>query len=362
MKSHSEDRVEKIFELLEEAKKIEESESSNLWLCTSKFLEAHDLLQVLAEEESEKAKNTVAPSAVGDGKSEEIENAKRIAELYATKANEYWNKSRLCLVRAMEKEQIDDEQLPNGRATIISRLDDEEARARNQSFTVLFSRPAVDQIKTLESKKCDAKDDNSKEDALDQQCSIEERLQKLNKSLPSEFKTTDERMLEVNKGLNKLGLSLYTQKEPFERFQDTFPKSEEEQIDEIMAQAKDEAQLGETVFSKSRDVEDYSDSDDDDSDSDDEKDALLLDNDQLAMKFIQKKVVNAQVKLSELLAIVDEARSMKAQEEDNSEEEGYSEDDSDDGATSILITAKKKLKSVQRDMTKALAELEDLSP
>jgi len=73
-----------------------------------------------------------------------------------------------------------------------------------------------------------------------------------------------------------------------------------------------------------------------------------------------KKVVNAQVKLAELLVILDEARSTKAEDEDNSEEE-YVEDDNNEDSASVLITVKRKLITAQRDMRKAFAELENLS-
>ena len=58
------------------------------------------------------------------------------------------------------------------------------------------------------------------------------------------MKTSEERMDDLNKGLNRLGLSLYPQKQPFERFmKEEMPKDEDEQVEGIMAQARDEVAI-----------------------------------------------------------------------------------------------------------------------
>jgi len=187
-------------------------------------------------------------------------------------------------------------------------------------------------------------------------------------------------MSEVNKGLNKLGLSLYTQNKPFARFQNTIPVSEKDQIDEIMAQAKDETNVlfshectgsnQSNITAKEEEEEICDDSDDDDDGEEDE----LLDDDLLSMKLIQKKVAKAQGKLSELLAILDEAQTMKVKEDIDEDEEKYLRDDDDDdyddelftndiekaNSTAMLITGKNKLKKAQRDMRKALVEFENV--
>ncbi|OEU20866.1 hypothetical protein FRACYDRAFT_234498 [Fragilariopsis cylindrus CCMP1102] len=222
-------------------------------------------------------------------------------------------------------------------ASSCTLLDDDQARIRNYNFSLLFSRPIVGSIlppvgvveenttttTTIDDDEISPLEENPNNPTptptslIDQQWSLEERLQNLNKTLPSSFKSTDERMSEVNKGLNKLGLSLYTQKEPFARFAtEELPKSEEEQIDEIMNQATDEANVEDQIIinnnnQSTKEVEEdenFEDSDDDD-DDDDEGD-LLLDDDQLFMN---------------------------------------------------LLTSKIKLKGAQRDMRKALAEFDNIS-
>jgi hypothetical protein len=168
----------------------------------------------------------------------------------------------------------------------------------------------------------------------------------------------------INRGLNRLGLSLYTQKEPFARFKDEVPKDDDEQVAEIMAQAKDEVsfekQFGAKTPSDTRQDED--DEEDDDSDDeggeeeDDEEDAFL-DDDQLAIKKIRRKVVKAQIKLAELVALLDEAKAQKQAEDEEDDNDDDSEDSikKPDSAT-YLASGKKKLKSVQRELKKALTE------
>jgi hypothetical protein len=443
------DKVETTFELLASAKKLE-SESS-YWLATEKFVQAHNLLRILAEEESKKASVAAATAAaesgddIGDTPSaKEIEN---IATLYASKADEYWKQSRRCLIQAMEQEKSrDDEQKEedvgidaememeaegNKVPSIQSRhsicactlLDDDQARARNRSFSVLFSRPVATVEDAAEEQRPSAQpletpeedleqpenedgndndgdgentaDDNKVDNAIADEVDLEARLRSLNQSLPSGFKTVEERMSDVNSGLGSLGVSsVYTQPNSAQRmFDDELPKSEDEQIDEILAQAQDEAmmdnmnrgggddaigQKSAAAAARNNDDDSSFGDDDDDDDSESGEEDLLLDNDQLGMKTIHKKVVKAQVKLAELLALVDQARSKRAKEDQAEEDEIYKDNrDNDDGRDNdsdedsfrevqkhdvafLMMTSKKKLKSAQRDLKKALVEWDDL--
>ena len=369
--SSSEETIEKAFGLLKEAKALESSKE--FWNATSKYIEAQQILQLLADEATVAA--TAAESTNEDDKSKEEQE--RIAKLYTTKANEYWSHSRQCLIKAMEQEKIKDDNDAtnnNGETTLLSLLDDDQAQKRNRTFITLFSRPTATTAKE-ETTMNDAQKKDDTASVLDQQWSIEERLQELNKSLPSGFKTSEERMAEINKGLNKLGLSLYTQKEPFSasKFQDTIPKSEDEQIDEIMAQAQDEAALenqqmggGGSTTRKSKTNDDSDDDDDlslDDDDQDEPGDELLED-DQLAIKKIRKRIVKAQIKMVELVAILDEAKATKdkqyqKEKEINANDDDESSVDEDVVASDLLIPGKKKLKSAKRDLKKALLAWEE---
>ena len=74
---------------------------------------------------------------------------------------------------------------------------------------------------------------------------MEDRFRALNASLPSSVKTSDERMRDINKGLRSLGISVPSSSAP--KVQELFEanaKSDVEQVEDIIAQAKDEALLG----------------------------------------------------------------------------------------------------------------------
>jgi hypothetical protein len=379
----SEETIEKAFELLKEAKALESSKE--FWNATAKYIESHQILQFLADEATLAAASAAAAASNDDDNGKSKAEQEQIAKLYTTKANEYWSHSRQCLIKAMEQEKTkDDNTKNNGETTsLLSLLDDDQAQKRNHTFITLFSRP----IKKEETITKTLVDDTGKDttSVLDQQWSIEERLQELNKSLPSGFKTSEERMAEINKGLNKLGLSLYTQKEPFSssKFHDTIPKSEEEQIDEIMAQAQDEAALDKqqmvgaavstTMKSNNYTNNDDSDSDDGDSDDDDKDEPgdELLEDDQLALKKIRKRIVTAQIKMVELVALLDEAKvandkryqqkekEINVNNDDDDDDNDDSTKDEDGAVSNVLIPGKKKLKSARRDLKKALLQWEE---
>lgn len=352
-------KVEQTFALLKDAKQHESQ--SDFWQATEKFVEAHYLLEALASEETEKA----------------TEETERISKLYAAKADEYRKQSRSCLIRAMEQEKKTDEEEKDGSVTAYActSLDDDQAKARNHAFSVLFSRPIGTTVGAeIAQPGAEPNDDENIENEDD----LAARLRALNQSLPSEFKTTSERMSDVNKGLSKLGVSsVYTSQTNHSRFEDELPKDEDEQIDEIIAQAKDEAnaqnQQEDSSNHKAKEEDDDDDffSEDDDDDDDSEQDALL-DDEELAIKTIQKRVIKAQVQLAELLALLDQARSKKAKDELDEDEAVYKNDDDSDSDDSLrdvqqhdvaflLLNGKRKLKSARRNMNKALDEWQDLS-
>ena len=324
--------IEQVFELIQDGKDLKRTD---LWSAAAKFLKARSLLCTLAEEQS---KST--------------EEEKQIASLYQSQAKEYLNESRDCLITAMQEEKENDQQ----QETIFSSgLTDDEAETRTHTFASLFSKAMV------------TADEKVEEGSIDNVLSLEERLKALNASLPSGLKTSDERMDDINRGLNRLGLSLYTQKAPFARFED---KDEDEQVEDIIAQAQDEVNFEKNFAAMSENTskalidagededDDYS-SEENDQDEEDEEDAIL-DDEILAMKTIRKKVVKAQVKLAELVALLDEARSAKEHEETEDDEMDRDEDSSSvgevDKAPSIehLATGKRRLIGAKRELKKAL--------
>jgi hypothetical protein len=389
------DSIEQAFGLLKEAKSMEGKEE--YWKAAEIYIQAQQLLQALADDTSRTVAVTTTTSDDNNNNnndtssSQQTEEQEQIARLYRDKAQEYWSKSRYCLIQAMQQEKTIDEQQEisaNHHPTMMTvapsmtcnLIDDHQAKCRNQTFTALFSRPILEDIHPVAKQRHnndDNKDNHDSKNILDQQWSIEERLHALNQSLPSGFKTDQERMSEINKGLNKLGLSLYEPKQPFARFQEYHgfkpPQSEEEQIEEIMAQARDEVALKTKNSTGKKDgvavEEEYNDDDDDDDDDTSEEDdndhrnennvESLLDDDQLlAIKKIRKKVVQAQIKIAELVALLDEAKI--ARETEYKDNVVVPENDDDLAKSDALfLLGKKKLQSAQRDLHKALREWDD---
>lgn len=373
--------IETVFELLHDGKECEKQQS--FWIAADKFGQASSMLTTLAQQEQQQQQQQQRSTEEEEGEEEE----KQIATLYENQALEYLNKSRGCLIRAMQREKERDEEQGGGRDLHTS-LTDDEAKTRTSTFSFLFSkalplRDGVDDTNNNDKGVKGGSNTTNSEEDNNNTLSLEERLRALNESLPSGFKTSEERMDDINRGLNRLGLSsLYTQqqqqKAPFARFEEiAIPKDEDEQVEDIIAQAQDEvnfeknfAAVTTTPSSNFKSSCIDPNSDDDDTDDDDDKEEVeeeeedaFLDDDILAIKNIRKKVVKAQVKLAELVALLDEARSSKEQEEkdDLREEEGEDSDVGSDvernnGGSSLeyLASGKKKLTGAKRDLGKAL--------
>jgi len=138
-----------------------------------------------------------------------------IEQLYTKQQSEYLVQARNCFIEALQE-------------TGSSKQDDlesDEAAQRMDLFGQLFcGQEAV----TLEQASNN----------------IEERLNQLNESLPSGFKTSDERMRDINRGLNRLGLSGVTATaKPTVAMKINTDLSEDDQVAQLMAQAKDQVQF-----------------------------------------------------------------------------------------------------------------------
>ncbi|KAL3945530.1 MAG: hypothetical protein SGBAC_000354 [Bacillariaceae sp.] len=326
----SKGKLEQVFALIKEGKSTKETD---LWGAAYKFGEARILLELLATEHPRST-----------------EEEQQIATLYERQAWAYLNESRQCLIEAMKAEKEKDEKKES---TTFSNLSDDESASRLNIFSSLFSR----KVKT-----------EPEEITMENQSSLEDRLRNLNASLPSGFKTSEERMDDLNSGLNRLGLSLYEQKPAFSRFiEDTIPKDENEQVEDIIAQAKDEVNF-ENVMAQHSTTGIVKNSNDDDSISDVEDDSdsdgnIELDDEQLAMKKARKRVVKAQTKLAEFVALIDKASALRADEEKKEEEAALTvNDDSSEDTLSKpdseahLTSAKKKLRAARKDLKKATEE------
>jgi hypothetical protein len=337
-------KLDKAFELLHQGKSLQAK--GKHWDAADCLVQARIILQDLAKEQ---------PTST--------EEEQKIGKLYDEQALEYLHQSRQCLIEAM-KSETEHEAKP-GSTFAMSSLTNEQAETRIRTFYSLFSRP----INIQEGSPTKQEEEKN---IIDQQWSIEERLLDLNKSLPSGFKTSEERMGEINRGLNKLGLSLYDQREPFSRLQEEIPKSTEEQIDDIIAQAQDEVTFdkkfgsGPTDAPNKVDDDDDSDSNDDSAESEDEED-YLLDDRVLAVKKIRKQAIKAQVKLAELIAVLDQAKSAMDKEDDDKDLKDEDSDDTDSldhnvegkGSAAYLSLGKKNLKGARKDIKNALAEWQE---
>lgn len=397
--------IERAFQLLEEARSVESS--GDYWTATKKFVEAHEVLNHLA---------VTSPRLTDD--------EMKTVELFQGKSLEYFHRSRQCFIDALRTEKTVDEQrkesttstddvktlvavddgnkkdedglpiapdAPPSRSTknksfTYSNLDDEEAKTRIETFITLFSKPVASMMPTMNMNNNNDTEDGQNGSFVEHEKkpqSLEERLAALNESLPSVYKTADERLEEINRTMNKLGLSVYPQSKPFSRFEDHHQeKSEDEQIDEILAMAQDQAGLAKQLQQEKQDsrgrenIPSTSDVDvecnDDDIDSDDDDDEvgdeLVLDDCQLAVMKIRRRVVKAQAKISKLVALLDQAES-SLKEEDVEEEEKIrrgtnGDDDSIDSIPKVpaeffLASGKKQLKEAHKDLRKALQRWND---
>lgn len=321
--------IDDALNLLKQGKTFEKE--GKLWEAADQFIDGCRILQTLAQQQST-----------------ETEEGRQIFALYNEKSKEYTRQSRKNLLEAIKLEVEHDEKDEE----YYKNLKDDDAELRIRVFSSLLG-------KTLERK-------DIEKETSEQLWSIEQRLQELNASLPSGFQTDEEKMDAINRGLNRLGLSLYTQKRPFERFQDTLPKSDEEQIEDIIAQAEDEVAFekkfgtgaggtGATSAGQSGFVEVEA-TDSEDTDSDSENDSTF-DDEQILIKRIRKRISKCQVELSKLDALLDEAHAAKVDQARKDEDIAYDSDDDDDvekpSVEMYMTSGKKQLKHAQKHLNQA---------
>ena len=315
--------LEQAFSLIEQGNGSEEKH--DYWEAADAFAKATEILQRLSDD--------IHEQLVQNGDSSEEKEKSNIALLYGQQSREYLHKARDCLILAMRQEndrdrddmsanQEQEEPLLPPSPSYQS-LSKEDAEKRLFIFKRLFSKGELN-IASLPS---DAATEDEKP-VQEQQLSLEERMMQLNENLPSGFKTSDQRMRDINRGLSRLGLSLYSAADrppPFSSHTIEAPKSEGEQVDEIIQQAHDEvsmqqisstAETGEKAKSSSvldslaeevgdsllmRNEEELEDLDDSNSSNEDD------DNDLAAGDFmeIQDNIVEAQAKLAQLIALME---------------------------------------------------------
>ena len=196
--------LEKAFEYIEKGNGLEEREE--FWKASECFSNAYKLLKELA---------STTPT-------ENEEEGKRIQELCRTQAVEYFEKARCNFLRAIEQENKSEY------ADAQNQLKGEEAQRRNDVFSNLYSKP----IETQE-----------RAPTQNRNMSLEDRLAKLNQSLPPSMQTSQERMNSIHRGLGRLGVSLPDNSFSASATAVEPPLSEEEEIDQIIQQAREQVQF-----------------------------------------------------------------------------------------------------------------------
>lgn len=315
--------LDKAFVLIEEGNALEKE--GNFWKSAQKFAEAMTLLEMLAKS---------SPC--------DTEEHAKIVELYKDKSNHYRRVARESLIQALQEEKKQDAEGDDDGEIVVSTISRQEAESRISTFSLLFS-------KTIE-------------DVGEKTSNLEQRLMELNSSLPSGFKTEKERLADINRGLGRLGLSLYPNSNHGSSTDIAPPQSEEEQVAAIISQAKDEVRFEAKPAPSGGGDDGESDdtSDDDESSSSDSEDSVSLDdlvNEPILKnhKSIRHKVVKAQVKLAELVALLNiepdidlSEDATEKKDDNNDDEQGKGVFDVEYGRT-ILVSARGVLNKALKD-------------
>jgi hypothetical protein len=256
--------LDQVFNLIQSGN--ERESSSQPWQAVASFAQAAGLLDQLAHD-------AIRPkSSAGNGSGEEEAGAddasRKIAALYASQSLEYTVRSRSILLQALQDEHERDKQTssevidsPDETSSAASRqgcfvrssLSEDELDRRIQLFASLFARP---QQAPTRNAPAESTAPDADADAAATERSLQDRWMNLNQNLPKGFKTSDQRLADINRGLNRLGLSSVqyhssdsgpstSRVNPYDVLGGigTNNKSETEQVEDIIAQATDEVRL-----------------------------------------------------------------------------------------------------------------------
>jgi hypothetical protein len=245
--------LEKVFELLRKGN--DDEDNKLFWNAVHSFTEAQKILKLLANPRTNKNNNlstSIASTLDENVMTPEEAEKFQITTLYQQQAELYFNRARTCLINALTDEaNFDRQQQPNetveeasntkGLLLFHQKMSDEQCIERIKLFGTLFAKELVDLPIQQYFKDLSVPIE-------EQQSTLEGRLRDLNQSLPVGFKTDDERMRIINKGLSRLGLSsIYTDSDKPKPFVSVFPiepvKSETDQIADVISQAHDEVAL-----------------------------------------------------------------------------------------------------------------------
>jgi len=366
------ERLERVFDYISKGKTMKSE--GQLWTAAVSFWEARNLLRELANNNNNSNNNSNSNSNSNNDSNDEVT---KIQRLYQDQCREYFHKTRTFFLQALQQEHDEDvkqqqqrqqqHQLNNGRETTSDQertgyrqdyLSDQEATQRIQLFSSLFAKElllepphsvATHAVDAAADHEVPMKDQNGDDnipaaaaptatatnnvttftDGNDNYVdSLEERLKSLNASIPQGFKSSQERISDINLGMKRLGLPNYyynnNKIEP--------PKSASQQVEDIIAQAKDEVAMGLVADSicdndNANDDVDASESVANDMissiGSDDGADSILSDEvpELQNVDKIKDQVAEAQAKLAELTALLDTLLPSSVEEEDDEEAE-----------------------------------------
>lgn len=218
------DTIDTAFSCIQSGNELESQ--GKLWEAAVQFQQAHRVLDGLAGQD-------VAPAGKGEDP--------KVVDLYRQQAREYFFRSRVALLSAMQVENDHDQQ-GSDNGLVRSTLNPKDLDSRISLFGHLYARVPL----SASADAAAAAASTSEEETLSEQ-TLQERLMQLNENLPSGFKTTEQRMADINRGLNRLGMSsIYTTTSNSAVTNlnlEVTAKSESEQVDEIIQQARDEVRF-----------------------------------------------------------------------------------------------------------------------
>lgn len=301
------ERLNQAFGLIGQGNQHEEE--SDFWKAANCFGDAMRLLFELAVELDPKT-----------------DDEQKIGDLYQTQCREYLHRGRSAFVQALSKEDEADQSDKDEDPKFIT-LTQEEAKQRVQLFSTLFSKELELNVEDLMAMP-------DPKEIEEHQSSLENRLRSLNDSISPAMKTEEERMKDIDKGLKGLGLNLYSNTKKTGLDLDV-PVSKGQQMADIMAQAKDEANY--EMLHGIKDDDDSVILTDESSIDDEEEDEIDLDDDADSFipklrnkKAIRKHAVNAQVKLAQLIALLDEEKKEPTAKKGGAEKDDEDDDDDND--------------------------------
>lgn len=233
--------LEQVFESIEKGNTL--CDDKKYWEAATAYTEARRQLLSLVQENSD-----AAAAANGQDSTE----AAQIRELYKRQARDYLHRARKTLLDALEQEDAADQALELDQPTRHEQFTADNANIKDDGgsdtslerlrlFAWLFANEDSLQVSLTNTT-------TNSIPTAQLESSLEDRFRALSASLPQSVKTSDERMRDLNKGLRHLGISVpassYSSKPKQELFE-LNARSEVDQVEDIIEQAKDEARMEE---------------------------------------------------------------------------------------------------------------------